>query len=311
MMVTYIFNSLYKVVKIKIFRVIDSQKQMPCKDNLLSVGRLCICSFGVKIEISYECAEFNEGELSELLAKVLPNGFEKIESAAGEHRFRLFKNFRNEKWLYELHSETEFIAATQTKAEIFDRFESRIRITVAEFAVGKVFIHAGVIGWKGKALVLPGKSYHGKTTLVAELVRKGAEYFSDEYAVLDEDGYAHPFPKMLSVRGIIDDFQQVDLPVEKFGGKAAQKPLQVGLILLTEFEKNAVWKPEIMSPGEGILEILSHTIPIRYKPGFTLKVLNKVTNRAIITKTRRGEANLFADFILDFFEKQAIEAEIL
>lgn len=272
-----------------------------------SIGQISICSFGVNIEIKYERAEFSESELIELLDKILPTNFEMIEADHTVHRFRMFKNYRNEDWLFEVHSETEFITAAKTKTELFDCLDSRIRVIVAEFAVGRVFLHAGVVGWKGKALVLPGKSYHGKTTLVSELVKKGAEYFSDEYAVLDERGYVHPFPKMLSMRGIIDEHQQVDLPVEIFGGKAAEKPLEVGLVLLTEFEKDAVWKPETMSPGEAIMEMLSHTFSTRYKPEFALKVLNKITDRAIITKTQRGEASVFAGLILNFFEKQAIE----
>lgn len=271
-----------------------------------SFKQIYICSFGVKIEIKYDCALFTESELIESLHKTLPNGFEIIGNEQITHHFDVFTRYRNEELLFVIHKEKEHLVAARTREDILDCLESKVRLTVAEFAVGKVFLHAGVVGWKGKALVLPGNSFHGKTTLVAELVKKGAEYFSDEYAVLDEYGFVHPFPKMLSMRGIIDKIQQLDVPVERFGGKAAQKPLEVGLILLTEFEKEAIWNPVVMSPGEGVLEILSHTIPIRYKPEFSLKVLNKITNRATITKTRRGEASVFADLILDFFEKQTI-----
>jgi hypothetical protein len=98
---------------------------------------------------------------------------------------------------------------------MFEHFERRVRLTVAEFAIGKVFLHAGVVAWNNRALIIPAKSFQGKTTLVAELVKKGAVYYSDEYAVLDEDGLVHPFPKKLSMRGIIDDYQQIDVPVEK------------------------------------------------------------------------------------------------
>ena len=71
---------------------------------------------------------------------------------------------------------------------------------VAEEARRGVFVHAGVVGWKGRALVLPGKSGAGKTTLVAELIRAGATYYSDEYAVLDERGRVHPYARPLAVR---------------------------------------------------------------------------------------------------------------
>lgn len=270
-----------------------------------TIGLITICSYGVEINIEFDLDILSEDTLFGTLRRILPTGFVVSEKNVYEHRFGIFTNYLDGKLIFELYINTEIIARTKTLGEVLERFESRLRLTIAEFAVGKVFLHAGVVGWKGKALILPGKSFHGKTTMVAELVRHGADYFSDEYAVLDEEGFVHPFPKMLSVRGIIDDFQQMDLPVETFGGQASLEPLEAGLILLTEFDKNALWNPEILNPGAGVLEILSHTIPIRYKPEFTLKVLNKITNRAIITKTQRGEAKLFAEIILDFFEKQA------
>jgi hypothetical protein len=53
------------------------------------------------------------------------------------------------------------------------------------------------------------------------------------------------------------------------------------------------------------MEMLSHTIPIRYNPKFSLKVLNKTANRAIIVKTKRGDARDFAKKLLNFFEERA------
>jgi len=52
------------------------------------------------------------------------------------------------------------------------------------------------------------------------------------------------------------------------------------------------------------MELLSHTISIRYNPKFSLKVLNKTVNRAIIVKTKRGEAKKFAVKLLSFFENR-------
>ena len=57
-----------------------------------------------------------------------------------------------------------------------------------------VFLHAGVVGWGGRALLLPGRSFAGKSTLVEALVRAGAIYYSDEYAVLDLQGGSTPSP---------------------------------------------------------------------------------------------------------------------
>ena len=64
-------------------------------------------------------------------------------------------------------------------------------IHVAEHAPEYVFLHAGVVAWEDRALLLPGQSHAGKSTLVAELVRAGATYYSDEFALLDSQGRVH------------------------------------------------------------------------------------------------------------------------
>ncbi|MDA8067374.1 MAG: hypothetical protein M0T77_01995, partial [Actinomycetota bacterium] len=51
-----------------------------------------------------------------------------------------------------------------------------------------VFVHAGVVAAGGAAIVLPGHSFAGKSTLVEALVRAGADFYSDEYAMFDADG---------------------------------------------------------------------------------------------------------------------------
>ena len=81
---------------------------------------------------------------------------------------------------------------------VLDAFESQVQLNVAEFAPRRVFVHAGVVGWNDRAILIPGISYSGKTTLVDQLIRAGATYYSDEYAVLD-------------VRGRVEEVVQVDL----------------------------------------------------------------------------------------------------
>ena len=111
---------------------------------------------------------------------------------------------------------------------------------------------------------------------------------------------------MLSMRGIIDDYTQVDVAPENFGGKIGIKPLPVKFVLITSFEKDAVWNPSKMKTGEAIMDILPHTIPIRFNPAFTLKVLNKMASRAIITKSKRGEAKHFIPLFVKYLETELI-----
>ena len=82
----------------------------------------------------------------------------------------------------------ERITHGRSRWKFFKFFDSLLRVAVGEYAVDRVFLHAGVVGWRGKAIIIPADSFKGKSTLVAELVRNGATYFSDEFAVVDANG---------------------------------------------------------------------------------------------------------------------------
>ncbi len=193
---------------------------------------------------------------------------------------------------------------SESKNVVLNFFESMVRVTVAEHAVSKVFIHAAVVGWKGKAIVIPGNSYSGKSTLVADLVRNGAEYYSDEYAVLDDRGYVHAFPRPIGIRGIEEAELQTDVTVGSLGGVAGEKPLQVGMVLLTGYQANAQWEPEILDPGRGVIEMIPHTIPIRFNTKFALSVLNNVASSALVVKSKRHDSKKFSKILLNFFDNR-------
>jgi hypothetical protein len=267
-----------------------------------SENYVAIRSFGVKLSV-YSARKELLAAVEERVGRILPAGFfEKIPPRWAVHRFSIR---RNKSFEYVLFKGRKKITFGNDRENFLKYMDWQIRLTIAEFAVARVFLHAGVVAWKGRAIIIPAKSFQGKTTLVKILTSMGAEYYSDEYAVLDEDGFVHPFPKMLSIRGEIDEYRQTDYAVETFGGRLGNVPVPVAMVLITEYRPGGRFKPRILSPGEGVMEMLSHTIPIRYNPKFSLKVLNKTANRAIIVKTKRGEAKDFAKKLLSFFESNA------
>jgi hypothetical protein len=172
---------------------------------------------------------------------------------------------------------------------VFDTFESDLRLFVAEFARRRVFVHAGVVGWKGRAILIPGRSYSGKSTLVAELVRAGATYYSDEYAVLDALGRVHPFSQPIQLRKE-GEFKQTQIDIADIGGQPGTKPLPVGLVLMTQFKDGSRWRPRKLTAGRGVLELLNNTVSARHNPERALATLQRVAAQAQILKGIRGEA---------------------
>jgi hypothetical protein len=177
-------------------------------------------------------------------------------------------------------------------------FEAAVQIDVAENAPDRVFVHAGVIGWHGRAIVFPGRSFSGKSTLVAALVRAGAEYYSDEYAVLDSKGNVHAYPRRLSIREgrgpAVNRYM-----VEGLGGRAGTTPLHVGLVVVSNFRPDGKWQPRTLSPGQGALALLANTVPARRAPARVLATLNQVVLRALVLSSERGEASTSVGSILD------------
>lgn len=187
------------------------------------------------------------------------------------------------------------------KETVFSLFESTLRREIA-CRSNSVFVHSGVVGWNGKAILFPGYSYKGKTTLTMEFVKHGAEYYSDEYAVIREDGLVEPFPKFLSVRGIVDEKKQVNISVEELGGKVGVAPIPIGLVVLAEYKEGAKWRPKFLTKGQGLLEIISHAASFSAEPEKTLKILEKALSSAIIVKSKRGDVSSFFKEILNFKE---------
>ena len=186
---------------------------------------------------------------------------------------------------------------------VLDIFESDIQIYVGILARRRIFVHAGVVEWKGEAIVIPGRSMSGKTTLTAELVRAGATYYSDEYAVLDEHGRVHPYPRKLGLRLPGTD-EQTKVRAESLGGKVGVKPLPVGMIVVSRYEAGARWRPRKLSPGQGALEVLANTVPARTRPEESLTSIQQAVANAAIFKGRRGDAKETAESILQSLSRR-------
>lgn len=201
------------------------------------------------------------------------------------------------------HRNGERIASGRARKKFLKFFDSMIRVSVGEYAVDRVFLHAGAVGWKGKAIIIPADSYQGKSTLVTELVRRGAEYYSDEFAVFDSEGLLHPFPRAISRRTDGGRFRAFEITPEQIGGIVGERPLPVGMILLTGYAAGKRWRPKFLTPGQAVMEMIPFTLPMRYDPETSMHVLNKIASRAIIASGLRGSAENFAKTLLNFVDK--------
>ena len=165
-----------------------------------------------------------------------------------------------------------------------------IKQYVAEFAPHRVFVHAGVVAIGGRGVLIPGRSRSGKTTLVAALLRAGAVYYSDEYAVIGTNGLVRPFPQPLGMRtpGTLD---QRDVPATDLGATMGRAPLRVALVLATQFEPGVTWRPTRLTAAGTVMAMLAHTVGAQRYPKRALSALAAAASGAIGWRGPRGDAD--------------------
>ena len=196
-----------------------------------------------------------------------------------------------------LYADAVRLARTKDTDQVLEALERNLHLYVAERARRRVFVHAGVVGWRGRAIVIPGRTMSGKSTLIKALVEAGATYYSDEYAVLDERGRVHPFLKPLSMRENGGGRPKKILP-EALGGTTGVRPLPVGLVVATSYREGARWRPRQLLPGRAVMALLAHTVSVRRKPERALTTLRQVVADAVVLKGARGEATEVAETLL-------------
>lgn len=253
-------------------------------------------AYGVRIGV-----RVNEKEALDQVVDHLPPGWEPASSPVVERLYSLRVGGEgarpNLRRFHLLYANDARIGRLLDFTSVLNIFESDLQLYMAEKSPRRVFVHAGVVGWRGRAILIPGRSFTGKTTLVVELVRAGATYLSDEYAVLDTRGRVHPYPRKLRVRDRTS-LESERWAVESLGGLREVKPLPVGLVVVTNYKADARWRPRPLSPGQGALALLDNTVSIHRQPAFAFPVLSQVASDVPILKGVRGEARHVVDFIL-------------
>jgi len=266
-------------------------------DRLGGADGMSVLSYGVRVGI-----RVNDGAILRGVIDRLPPGSKTSSTQVVDHLYSLITGDRkpnsNVRRLSLGYWNLLRIARSRKFDDVLDAFESHVQLTVAEHAPRRVFVHAGVVGWKDRAILVPGMSQSGKTTLVDRLIRAGATYYSDEYAVLDERGRVHPYPRPLGMR-LPNSPNGKKVRAEEIGAQVGSKPLRVGLVVSTRYKEGARWRPRQLTRGKGVLELMANTVAARSQPERAFTALPKALESARILKGVRGEASEIVTSILE------------
>lgn len=270
-------------------------------DRLGWAAGIAFQAFGLRIGL-----RVNDPSVLESLLSRIPPCWTGLESAVVDRMYSLVipiaprRNLRHFGVLYGDHTR---LIRTERLADLLEFFESDLDLHIASNSKDRLFVHAGAVSWKGHTILMPGRSQTGKTTLVAEFLKSGAAYYSDDFAAVDHAGHVHPYPRELSVRTQSNASKRVR--PEEFGAGRAQ-PGPISFVLLTEYAEGARWSPIPVSRGHGILGLLENTPSARKQPGFALGVLQKAVAGAEVHQGCRGDKEQTVQEILNYLDRRSL-----
>jgi hypothetical protein len=162
-------------------------------------------------------------------------------------------------------------------------------------------VHAGAVVLNGWALLLPGGTHAGKSSLVAELLRRGATYFSDEYSLIDSEGLVHPYPRPLLLRN--GSPEQVPILPGECNAPVGEDPAPVGWILSLQYLPGCPWSVAAITQSEALLTLLRNTPHILAESPDMVRVFERAVTGAICYAGRRNEAADAVDQILQLVDR--------
>jgi hypothetical protein len=247
-------------------------------------------SHGVRLDV-----EVQDEALVSIVEPILPPGWQRSQDFPEDGHLTIGGNLEQG---YDVHVDGEPVITGQPKDIAVHVLDAQIRARVALLAPALVFVHAGVVTVEGRAIVLPASNFAGKSTLVAALVRAGATYYSDEFAVLDADGCIRPYPRPLSLREPDHRWGEYNAP-ENLGGHVGGPPVRAALIVETRYEPGARWESEELGAGAGALALVVNAVPIRSRSEEVMRTAGRAAAGTRTLRGVRGEAAETAQLLLD------------
>ena len=210
--------------------------------------------------------------------------------------FRVLRNREAESRGFAAYAGDRLLAADDWMNAIIEALHTVVDEKVVRTLPDMVPVHAGVIVWNGAAALLPGGSGTGKTSLVAELLQKGAVYCSDEYGLVDAEGRVHPYPRALLLR--CDGGWRTPVLPSTWEAATCEVPAPVRLIVSVERVEGAQWSVRRISQSEALVVLLRNTPREMAQSPEMLAPLRAAVSSAACYSGVRGEAAEAADRVI-------------
>jgi hypothetical protein len=253
-----------------------------------------LSAFGAVMEIVCD-----DPDVWELCAGALPAYWWAEETAPPDVRFAIGRRGgeAGDELLFSFAEEGRRPREDITAARVRALLSIRMDYLLGAHARGCAFIHAGLVLHGGRAIVLPGASRAGKSTLTAALVRAGAEYVSDDVAVIGGDGRVHLLTRQIALRP--DMAGSFAPPIGRLPATLRDGTASVAAILFLSYREGA---PPLdvrqLSAGEAVLRLAANSMNGRRHPDAVLTSCAAAASLAFSCDGVRGDCDAAAALIL-------------
>ena len=254
------------------------------------ISTLAFESFGARILLSAA-----DQQLLQDLVPLLPPGATAVRPGQEDAAFFIR---RTKPQRYSLVPSSNGAAGREFAYANLEELASEFHFAVSLFARPYLFVHAGVVGWRGRAIVLPGRTMSGKSTLVSALIDLGATYYSDEFAAIDRYGRIYPYRKPLELRTRGQINRRVQ-PTRRSARSGRNHPLEAAVIAFLNYKRNARWNPQTLTPAQAVLGLFGNTVVARARAPFALRALSRLAQRAASIKGFRPDASFAARQLIE------------
>src|SRR5262249_7648261 len=138
----------------------------------------------------------------------------------------------------------------------------------------------------------------GKSTLVAELVQRGAVYYSDEFAVLDDLGMVHPYRRPLVLRG--ETRPSSDLLLLRLD--APTEPLPPAFAVAGPYRPGVARRPTVLRGARAVLPLIDGRVRGREESARMLRIAAGLAPIVVTLQGPRPEATDVAGALLDLVD---------
>lgn len=206
----------------------------------------------------------------------------------GDHRYVL-SEVEDDSQMFSMHFDGKPVGFPLRVEDMFVALTTDINHRAIASRPQRLMLHAGAVSVRGRAILLPGQSGAGKTTLTAALLSVGCDYLTDEAVSLDLDTLeVEPYAKPLSLDPASYETLGIDaeewtargvVPPSYFGRVTAPPRSRAAVIVFPRFEQGARTSMRPLTRAEALIELANNSFNFTDHGGEWLGNLARMVER--------------------------------